>query len=103
MWVSSAIISAVDKLVEVGYVPHSVTRYWNTRRTRDQPCVFAGWYWVNGTDEAGPFKSRSSAYRDAYFVKVLGVAPPSVPKEIPAKPNTRTRAKVRAPRPGAAA
>src|SRR5579864_5992150 len=94
----STIIDQVDKLVRVGYVPREITHYWNTRRKSDEPCVFTGWYWVNGVEEGGPFKTKSSAYRDAYFVKVLGVAPPLVPKEVPSKPNSKTGAKARVPR-----
>jgi hypothetical protein len=29
--------------------------------------VFSGWYWSLGAREAGPFKSQSAAWRDAWY------------------------------------
>jgi hypothetical protein len=43
--------------------------------------VFSGWYWAKGALEGGPFRSQSSAYRDAWFRLVAKRVPPRLHKD----------------------
>lgn len=76
MWLPNAIIADVRETVTVFYVNYATTRYWAENRAKDEPLVFTGWYWANGTREGGPFKSQSACYRDAWFRIVRKQAPP---------------------------
>jgi len=68
MWLPNAVINAVNEQVdEVFYLSYVTTRVFNDQRSPGTPMVFSGWYWAKGLREAGPFKSQSSAYRDAWY------------------------------------
>lgn len=76
MWLPNALIADVEDTVTVFYLPYATTRYWAENRAKGEPLVFSGWYWAKGPREAGPFKSRSAAYRDAWFHMVQRRTPP---------------------------
>lgn len=68
MWLPNSVISAVRETVdEVFYVSYETTRTFNQDRAPGTPLVFSGWYWAKGSREGGPFRSQSSAYRDAWY------------------------------------
>lgn len=64
--------------VQVVYLDRETSKWWNGRRKGDDTAVFCGWFWVKGSEEAGPFKTRSSAIRDAYYTFILKRELPSV-------------------------
>ena len=76
MWLPNKIIEDVEDQVTVFYVDYATTRYWAETREKGEPLVFSGWYWAKGPREGGPFKSRSSCYRDAWFRVVQRRTPP---------------------------
>lgn len=76
MWLPNAIITDVEDTVTVFYVNYQTTRIWAESRAPGEPLVFSGWYWAKGPREAGPFKSRSACYRDAWFHIVQKRTPP---------------------------
>jgi len=79
MWLPNALIDAVEEAkIKVFYVSFAATRLWATERDKDEPLVFSGYYWAMGPREAGPFRSMSAAYRDAYYRVVRRMAPPVV-------------------------
>lgn len=79
MWLPRMITDAVEAAkIRVFYVSFQATRLWAKEREKDEPLVFSGYYWTLGPREAGPFRSMSAAYRDAYFREVRRMAPPSV-------------------------
>lgn len=79
MWLSEKIVKdTMDAGVRVFYVSFQATRYWAQEREPGQPLVFSGHYWARGRDEAGPFRSQSGAWRDAWYRVVLGQAPPAL-------------------------
>ena len=58
--------------VQVWFANRVITKLWNSERG-DQPITFGGWYWhqkkgrrVVSTDDEGPFRSESAAWRDAW-------------------------------------
>ena len=75
---TKAVINDTLEKCQVHYLDRSTARWWNERRAKGQPPVFCGWYWVKGPREAGPFKTQSSAMRDAYFTLVLNEHVPQV-------------------------
>jgi hypothetical protein len=80
---SNALIETVKKAgVEVYFADRSTTKVWNQIRSRGEPLQYGGWYWyrkhkgrVVETDEEGPFRSESSAFRDAFIKLQLRQAP----------------------------
>lgn len=78
MWLPDHVIKTVeDARVTVFYLSYAACRHWAEHRERDEPLVFSGWYWARGGREAGPFKSQSAAWRDAWF-SVRSVRGPSM-------------------------
>lgn len=80
MKLSNAILGKTMDKVRVVYMTRDIAKFWNNSRNRkaDEPAVFCGFYWINGSEEGGPFKSRMAAYRDAYFRIVLEIKPPFI-------------------------
>lgn len=75
-----SVVESTRAKVEVVYVDRDTSRWWNSRRRPEDTAVFCGWYWIEDRtrEEAGPFRSRSAAYRDAYYRLVLKRELPSV-------------------------
>jgi hypothetical protein len=73
-----SVISSAEQLVQIVYLDRSTSKWWNQRRRPDDTATFCGWYWIRGRDEMGPFRSRSSCVRDAYYRFVLKRELPSV-------------------------
>ena len=79
MALSNAVIAEIDeRAVTFLYLDRATAKYWNERRGEGEPTVFCGWYWAKGGTEAGPFKTRQAAMRDAWYHLVQRMAPPSV-------------------------
>lgn len=73
-----SVVESTRTKVDVVYVDRETSKWWNARRRREDTVVFCGWYWIRGQDEAGPFRSRSAAVRDAYYRFVLQRELPSI-------------------------
>jgi hypothetical protein len=68
VWLSDAVLNEVRALeARVFYLSYAACRRWAENRDKGEPLVFSGWYWTLGKREAGPFKSRSAAWRDAWY------------------------------------
>jgi len=79
MWLKNQLMDDVNQRIdEIFYLTWEAAKKFNERRDKDDPLVFSGWYWARGREEGGPFKSKSAAYRDAWFRLVRRVAPPSL-------------------------
>lgn len=73
--------------VTVHFANRAHIRYLNELRISDEPHNYGGYYWtrtnkngvVTDTDERGPFRSQSAAYRDAFMS--LQLRRVKVPKE----------------------
>lgn len=72
------VVTETLDLVKVVYLDREVSKSWNAKRKADDTATFCGFYWVRGMDENGPFRSRSSAIRDAYYRFVLKREVPTV-------------------------
>lgn len=58
--------------IKTFFVAREITKWWNARRAdKHTIALLGGWYWENGQDEAGPFRTQSAALRDAYYRKVM--------------------------------
>jgi hypothetical protein len=82
MWLSKKIREAVTENVQVFYLNWTAARMWNQKRDKGEPMVFTGWYWAHRGREGGPFKSMSSAYRDAWYLIVEQREPPLLHKNF---------------------
>lgn len=68
MWLPDSVLSDVRALdARIFYLSYSACRRWAEHRDKGEPLVFSGWYWSLGKREAGPFKSQSAAWRDAWY------------------------------------
>lgn len=82
MWLPNALIKDVGETgARVFYVSYAACRRWAADRDPGEPLVFSGWYWSLGTREAGPFKSQSAAWRDAWYRLSRRKAPPVLTKD----------------------
>lgn len=73
MKLAKRVIQAVDKAgVEVFQCDRTIAKMWNGWRRQGDPIFYSGWYWVKGWTEAGPFKTKSAAIRDAHTRVVQG-------------------------------
>jgi hypothetical protein len=79
-------------LVKIVCLTRAVAKRWNERRKEGDVCVFCGWYWSRGGEEAGPFKTRSAAVADAYYRFHLNRERPTVFEPEPAPIRLRPRA-----------
>lgn len=70
------VTSETETQVKVVYLNRRQANFWNAHRDPDDTVVFCGFYWIRGREEAGPFRSRSAAIRDAYYRFVLNTEPP---------------------------
>lgn len=85
MWLSKDVIESTEAHVRVVYVDMALVAFWNQKREAGEPRLFTGFYWLNGAAEAGPFRSRSAAYRDAWYHQVVKREPPSINTQLPRK------------------
>jgi hypothetical protein len=83
MWLPKSVIEETDEKVRVVYVDMALAALWNEKRDAGEPRLFTGYYWLNGSREGGPFKSRSSAVRDAWYRVVNQSIPPSINGQLP--------------------
>lgn len=68
--------------VRIVYVDRATAKWWNSRKKPSDTATFTGFYWIKDNEEAGPFKTRSAAIRDAYYRFVLHRETPSVQQAI---------------------
>lgn len=79
MWLPRSLVDDVHAAnIEVFHVCYAATRLWARERAEGEPLVFSGYYWTFGNREAGPFRSKSSAYRDAWYRVVRRRLPPMI-------------------------
>jgi hypothetical protein len=72
------VIDGTLEKVRVVYLDRDTAKWWNQRRDKQDTAMFCGYYWIRGSDEAGPFRTRSAAIRDAYYRFVLNREPPTI-------------------------
>ena len=86
---TETVVAETVRLVRVVYLDRATAKLWNSRRDNGDTAVFCGFYWIKGGNEGGPFKTRSSALRDAYYRFVLRRDPPTAGHTvIKAKPKS---------------
>jgi hypothetical protein len=81
MWLPKSVVEVVSRArIKVFYADRGMTRFWNDNKAPKDLRYFTGWYWYvksrNGraeSEEHGPFKTKSSAYRDGYYKMQLRV------------------------------
>jgi len=75
--------------VKVQYLDRTIANWWNNKKSSEDLRLFCGWYWLRGSEERGPFRTRSAALRDAYYRFVLHEEVPLVWKDK--RPGAQTR------------
>jgi hypothetical protein len=72
MWFPDSIITEVDEVAHIRYINENETRQWNEHRRKGELRLFTGWAWVarHGNKQQQGLKTKSAAYRDAYYALV---------------------------------
>jgi len=80
MWLPNDIIAEVERVARIHYVDKAATRLWNEHRREGELRLLTGWCWTarNGSDHRQGFKTRTVAYRDAWYALVQHRAAPAV-------------------------
>jgi hypothetical protein len=78
MWIATGIIAEVDDVAIIRYVNQDETRRWNEHRRKGEMRLFTGWQWLSrqGNRQQQGLKTKSAAYRDAYYTLVRHKAAP---------------------------
>lgn len=83
MWLADKIIEAVDQRARIYYLDHFATKMWNENRRGPELRMLTGWCWVarNGSGDYGQgYKTRTVAYREAWYALVHKQDAPLVPE-----------------------
>jgi hypothetical protein len=78
MWLKRTLVEDTLREVEIVRLDWDLVQSWNRERPVETPRMFAGFYWVNGARQGGPFNSRSAALRDAWYACVAHEAQPAI-------------------------
>lgn len=76
---TNAVAEMLDQSeIETFFVDRYCCKWWNAHRRHhaDAIALLGGWYWSYQGEEAGPFRTRSGALRDAYYRRLLKLRPP---------------------------
>lgn len=76
-------VTTVLSQVTIIYLTRAISSWWNERRGEGDLPSFCGWYWIKGRHEGGPFRTRSSAIRDAHYRFVLREEQPRLWVDMP--------------------
>jgi hypothetical protein len=97
------VVSDTLDQVQIVRLDRETAKWWNAKRSTNDIAAFCGWFWIKGSDEGGPFMTRSSAIRDAYYKFIAHRAIPSIgraalpeSKEARVKKERKTRKRPRA-------
>jgi hypothetical protein len=69
MWLPATVIAEVDEAARIIYIDVAATDRWNRHRHKDELRLLTGWAWIArvGGDYRQGFKTKTVAYRDAYY------------------------------------
>ena len=72
MWIPQTVIDDVDNLASVYYVNFAYSQKWNQYRKSNELRMMSGWAWVakHNQQYRYGFKSKTVAYRDAWYTLV---------------------------------
>ena len=78
MLFAQEIINAVNAVARIDYVDSTLARRWNQQRGENELRLFTGWYWEHKTERRfrQGFKTKSVAYRDAWYELVMETSAP---------------------------
>ena len=84
MWISNDIVTMVDELATVHYVNVDDCKAWNSQRLDGEIRLLTGWVWTAkiGRSYQQGLKTRTVAYRDAYYRLCLKTTPPSLIRPV---------------------
>jgi hypothetical protein len=81
MWLKKTLVEDTLREVEIVRLDWDLVQAWNAERPEGTPRLFTGFYWVNGSRQAGPFNTKSAALRDAWYACVAHEAPPALNRQ----------------------
>jgi hypothetical protein len=90
VWLPNDIVEQVEAVARIHYVDVFATKLWNEHRRDGELRLLTGWAWVerNGRLHRQGFKTRTVAYRDAYYALILGDTAPHEARRV----NVRSKA-----------
>jgi hypothetical protein len=86
-WLPTSIITDVEKVARISYIPVAHTMRWNEHRRAGELRLLTGWQWSarDHSDFRQGFKTMSAAYRDCWYYLVQGTSAPSIAVKAIAK------------------
>jgi hypothetical protein len=80
MWIPKNIVDRVDEVALIYYVDKTTTALWNRNRLQGELRLLTGWGWAmkSGGRRRQGFKTKTVAYRDAYYALIQRREAPSV-------------------------
>lgn len=80
MWLPNSIVAEVDRVATISYINVAATQRWNANRRDGELRLLTGWAWIErrGSGSRQGFKTRTVAYRDAYYALVRHEVAPHV-------------------------
>lgn len=80
MWLPNAVIEDVNKVARIHYVDVAIAKRWNEHRRPGELRLLTGWCWTakDGRSFQQGFKTRTFAYRDAWYHLVQRTSVPSL-------------------------
>lgn len=81
MWLPDQTIEEVEKVARFRYISKVECELWNAQRKKGELRLLTGWEWIsrNGMLHQQGLKTRTAAYRDAYYVLIKREAAPGLP------------------------
>lgn len=78
MWLPKRVCAEVEARARIIYIDSAATARWNKYRRDGELRLLTGWAWIakNGRDARQGFKTRTVAYRDAYYALISNEAAP---------------------------
>lgn len=73
MWLPNSVTDKVDEVATIYYIDLAYTKRWNTYRRANELRLLTGWCWLSKHNKQYRygFKSKTVAYRDAWYTLVI--------------------------------
>lgn len=80
MWITESTIKEIEKVARFRYISRVECEHWNAHRKPEELRLLTGWEWISrdGSSHQQGLKTRTAAYRDAYYVLIKQSDAPSV-------------------------
>lgn len=81
MWIADQTVKEIDKVARFRYISKMECELWNAQRKPGELRLLTGWEWIarDGSGHQQGLKTRTAAYRDAYYILIKRESAPGLP------------------------